>query len=256
MSEALDRDWELINAYADDELPAEDREALERRLAEEPALQDMLGEVQGLSAALAALKPQSADVRMPAAAAAVAPVPVPANRRRAPLIRAASVALALMAGGALLTAALQPPSSAIGWHQAFLDEDYGPVEGPLPAASALRYSDSTGAPDLRLASLFLVDRRKTARGSYASHYSGRNGCRLTVLSTEGAAPAAPPDENAFHESWTAGGRSFAVIATGMDKRRFNAVAAFIREVTRSAAQQQDLLAMKTSAETAAPCQQA
>src|SRR5690606_4809310 len=80
-------DWELINAYADGELRAEDRASFEHRLATDTTLAAGLEEVHALKAKLALIMPATAGrtsqpmhaprrlfraVRAPAAAAAAA----------------------------------------------------------------------------------------------------------------------------------------------------------------------------------------
>ena len=49
MTTPNEADWELINAYSDGELPAEEARALEDRMAAEPELREMLDEVRDWS---------------------------------------------------------------------------------------------------------------------------------------------------------------------------------------------------------------
>jgi anti-sigma factor RsiW len=71
---------ELLSAYLDGELSADERAALEQRLADSPELRGMLDELQSVSHQVRSLPPQSAGgdfaprvVQAALAAAAVAP---------------------------------------------------------------------------------------------------------------------------------------------------------------------------------------
>src|SRR5690606_9345001 len=97
-------DWELINAYADDELPAEDRRAVERRLAGDGAFAAALQEVRSLKANLQALKPAAVQPGLARQRQLVRPVPMAGA--------ATAVAAALFAMAQLL-----PPSTAADWNE-------------------------------------------------------------------------------------------------------------------------------------------
>ena len=58
MSTLSETDWQLLNAYHDDELPAVERSAFARRLQDEPALAAELQELQAQSAKLKSLRPR------------------------------------------------------------------------------------------------------------------------------------------------------------------------------------------------------
>ena len=57
MTRLSETDWELINAYADGELSAEDEDEVSRRLTHDAALAAALTEVQATKAALSLIRP-------------------------------------------------------------------------------------------------------------------------------------------------------------------------------------------------------
>lgn len=132
-----DRDYELLSQYLDGELDAGARAALDKRLAAEPGLADLLARLRRLDAEVAASVCASATDSVPAHVTAllsddgkVVPFPRPLRRAAWPAALAASlvaaVALLLLPGedvqqpltgsDALLAGALESePSRAEGW---------------------------------------------------------------------------------------------------------------------------------------------
>jgi len=235
MSDAMDRDWDLMNAYCDGEETPAQRTEIESRLQREPELQKMLEEIRMVSGALAALKPDQPTVN------------APANTNWRPLALCASIAVVLILAGTFL---FRPAGqkTPMEWHQSFLIEVYEINSLPTQAS----YNDHAGIPDLELANLYLVERQQLPEKQVVAHYSGRNNCRLTILSgplgLEGASP-----EGAWVSHWSTASRVYTIIATGMDQRRFDAVADFVRQITRSSAQPSNVLAVKMASDNAAPC---
>ena len=87
MTTLSDTDWDLINAYADGELSADDAAAISRRLTHDSALAGALAEVHSTKAALSLIRPVA--------------VTAPPVRRRFGVRRlamAASVAAAVVLG--------------------------------------------------------------------------------------------------------------------------------------------------------------
>jgi anti-sigma factor RsiW len=249
-------DWELINAYADDELPAEDRRAVERRLAGDGAFAAALHEVRSLKANLQALKP-----------AAVQPHPGLARQRQ--LVRpvpmggaAAAVAAALFAMAQLL-----PPSTAADWdevtsnlHAQFSGNAYvlAPAN-PVVAVSTGRMGD-LAAFDLSDSRLTLVDARNVqVSGStiVAMHYRGPSGCSLTItVAAESALKhvSAARSSGALQAHWTTRGNHFHVVASGMDKNRFEAIAAYVRaETLHQGGGKEMRIALRSATDHARPC---
>ena len=187
-------DWEALSALADGELDPGAAEALRARIAREPALAEALAAIEGLRR----------DVRRWTGA----PVRRPAFRTRE---IAASVAL--LAGGALAASVAwiamlpvgAPPAPAM---QA---EATAPVPEVLRTMPLLDLSDD---------GLHLV--AMTAAGGVAVRdYAGPNGCRIRHEMTLG-----PPEPSAFdlRRDWTVDGVHHALVADGMNPRRFAALA--------------------------------
>ena len=93
------------------------------------------------------------------------------------------------------------------------------------------------------------------------HYRGRHGCRLTAIALE-AAPQDPlegavaPDAQStgLEARWTVGGIHFYLLANGMDRGRFNAIASYAMAESRRLNGQDDLrVAMQTATDHAQPC---
>ena len=239
MSDAMDRDWDLMNAYCDGEVTPAQRAEIETRLPQDPALQKMLDEIRMVSGALAALKPVQQE-----------PNVAPANTNWRPLAWCASIAVAALLAGAFLFAPAGQ-KTPMGWHQSFLLQDYEINNQP----SLVGYDDQAGVPNLELANLYLVDQRQLRDGKGVAHYTGRNNCRLTIIS--GPIGAQQPTPNGdWVSQWSTGSGVYTILATGMDQRRFDAVSDFVQQATQSNSQPATVLAMKMATDAAAPCQQA
>ncbi len=244
MTELSDSDWDLVNAYADDELPASDLQAFEARLSVEPALQAALQQVRMVSGALAQMRPDVAPLE-------AAPAQ-PANRNWRPLAACASIAAAAVIAAGVFWMSSKASNAPLALHQAFLDTPY-----VLPSGGEVRQVEVQAdalAPELALANLYLVDRMALSGDRIAAHYKGRNNCRLTLISGPDLSGEDVPDGMRVVQ-WENGGRGFVVMASGMDQRRFNAIAEFLRQATHAPTQPNTVLAMKQATDAAAPCQQ-
>ncbi|MCH2066247.1 hypothetical protein [Shimia sp.] len=244
MTELSDSDWDLVNAYADDELPASDQQAFEARLNVEPALQAALQQVRMVSGALAQMRPDVAPLE-------AAPAQ-PANRNWRPLAACASIAAAAVIAAGVFWMSSKASTAPLALHQAFLDTPYA-----LPSGGEVRRVEGQAdalAPELALANLYLVDRVALSGDRSAAHYKGRNNCRLTLISGPNLSGEDVPDGMRAAQ-WENGGRGFMVMASGMDQRRFNAIAEFLRQATHAPTQPNTVLAMKQATDAAAPCQQ-
>lgn len=253
MIDVADRDWELLNAYADGELPAADVAAFEARLAAEPALMVALEQIREISGALTGYIPAEPPVDVIAPVAQPGQQPAPANRNWRPLALVASVALAAVITGATL---FRPSAelSLSDHHAAFLDNSYS-LENPVQPAAAFTQGF---APDLELASLYLVDQKPLADGTALAHYTGRNNCRLTLLATPVTAmpTLAAQTDGPQVQQWLGKDTGYTILASGMDVRRFNAIADYLKRLTLQGDENADMLAVRMATDAAAPCAQA
>lgn len=251
MNELSERDWELINAYADGELSAADEAMVARRLTHEKALSAAVAEVHASKAALSLMRPAK---MAPEAAGAKT------GLRRIALV--ASLAVLLVSGVAyqydnLGTTWRDAPASL---HANLSTKTYVLDENPvLPVISTARIGDLI-AFDLSSSRLFLVDVESTSRNGrdvVAMHYRGRNGCRLTAIALEampGDPSVLPVRHEGLGERWTIAGIHFYILADGMDEHRFAAIAEFARSESRRIDQRDQLrLAMGSATEQARPC---
>lgn len=253
MIDVADRDWELLNAYADGELPAADVAAFEARLAAEPALMVALEQIREISGALSGYIPAEPPVAENAPMAQPAPQPAPTNRNWRPVALAASVALAAVITGATLLW----PNAELGLsdhHAAFLENSYT-LENPVQPVGGFTRGF---APDLELASLYLVDQKSLAEGTALAHYTGRNNCRLTLLATPvNAMPTLGAQIDGPQVSqWLGQNTGYTIMASGMDARRFNAIADYMKRLTLQGDENADMLAVRMATDAAAPCAQA
>lgn len=257
MSELSERDWELINAYADCELSAADEAMVARRLTHEKALGAALAEVHASKAALSLMRPAKA------APEALQLSETPRARvglRRVALV--ASLAVLLVSGVAYQYDNLgktwrDAPASL---HADLSKKTYVLDENPvLPVISTARIGDLI-AFDLSSSRLFLVDVQSTSRNGrdvVAMHYRGLNGCRLTAIALEakpGDPAVLPVRHEGLSERWTIAGIHFYVLADGMDEHRFAAIARFAQSESRRLDQRDELrLAMGSATNQARPC---
>jgi len=259
-----ERDWELINGYADGALSPVERERVARRLTTEPALAAALTEVQKVKAGLSLLAPR------PVAAEPEVPARRP-GRRALPALAAACVALVIGAaiGAAVIGGAGDANAPMTGEMAGDAASTLAQIHAGFSArAYALRRAEPVGtistgsmgdleAFDLAPSRLTLVDvrdMRANGRDLVAMHYRGPNGCRLTIAAALGDAIATGATEAGLTARWTSGRIGFHVIATGMDAARFAAIADYLRsESLHPAESAPQRLALASATETARPC---
>ncbi len=251
MTRLSETDWELINAYADGELSAEDEDEVSRRLTHDAALAAALTEVQATKAALSLIRPVEE--------------PAPTARGRFG-VRRLAVAASLAAAVAL-GALYQFGGVGEDWrdapadlHAALSANTYVLPEGAaLPVISTARIGDFE-VFDLSSSRLTLVDVRTTRRDDrdvVAMHYRGRRGCRLTAVAVE-ALPGDPSPLPARHDGlgarWSVGRAHFYVLASGMDRDRFDAIVTYAKAESQRLHQRDTLrLAMRDATDKARPC---
>jgi anti-sigma factor RsiW len=251
MTMLSETDWELINAYADGELPAGDAGAIARRLTHDADLAAALAEVHATKAALSLIRP--------------AMEPAPSVQRGSGFRRlafAASVAAAVAFGALYQFGGLAEDwrDAPANLHAAFSGNTYVLPEGStLPVISTARIGD-VRAFDLSSSRLALVDVQTLSRAGrdvVAMHYRGRNGCRLSVVALE-AGPDDPASLPARHDGlgarWTTGGIHFYLLASGMDRNRFIAIATYAKAESQRLNDQDEMrLAMRSATDQAQPC---
>jgi anti-sigma factor RsiW len=251
MAKLSETDWEMINAYADGELSAEDEDEVSRRLTRDAALAAALAEVRATKAALLLIRP------------AAEPAPTARGRFGARRLALAASLAAVVALGTLY----QFGGAGEDWrdapadlHAALSANTYVLPEGAaLPVISTARIGDFE-VFDLSSSRLTLVDVRTTRRDDrdvVAMHYRGRRGCRLTVVALE-ALPGDPSVLPARHGGlgarWSVGRAHFYVLASGMDRDRFDAIVAYAKAESHRLDRRDTLvLAMSDATERARPC---
>ena len=244
MNELADSDWTLINAYHDGELGQAEARDLESRMARDPALVRALNQVRHVSASLAALRPESrAEVfRRDFAAANARRFP---RRWLAGAAAAAAVAVAIVFGSGFLA---EPTPIRI--HAAFMDQSFAVGDRDLRTIAG---KDPWGVPDLSGANLVPVAVASFEAGQ-VTHYAGRNGCRLSYF--RGSFRNGDDDRAAGQQvaSWTTNADlRHMVVATGMDRARFDAVVAYLQQVTRQGATESVLASLTQATRNASAC---
>jgi hypothetical protein len=249
MTSAKDADWDLISAYSDGELPEAEARALETRMSEEPELRAMLDEISSVSGALAGMRPKLA-VSTPEVSSLQS---AKTRRNWKPLAAWASLAAAVVLFFGVGFFLKTPVQTALDLHETFLAKAYEPDASGTPQTASLGHH--LKAPNMELANLFLVEFRELPDQRAVAHYTGRNKCRLTLLSGP-----AKPEVNASGDTqvqqWQSDGRHYALLASGMNPNRFEAIAGYLKKATGSAASSEGMLAMKEKTESAPPCMSA
>ena len=236
----------LVNAFHDDELDAKSRKEFRLRLDREPALQRALREVAEVSGALRSLRPTTIQ-NIPEAT-----VKKPARLAKVLLAAAAVFAAAFVASTVVLkqtgdTASYDPAD----WHNQFVANNYPRRRAGTPPVAETWFG---ALPDLSSARLTLVDAAGEAGNEMYLHYSGINGCRLTlgVHRTEPATPAT--GDGLLVTKWTANDLYYSLIAVGMDPNRFRAITDLLMETGENGGPGDEMmLAVREATQTAVPC---
>lgn len=244
MIELSDRDWERINAFHDGELNDAEMREMAARIEADPALAEALREVRSVSASLRALRPALDGL-------ASGQQTTHANDNWRPFrwlaggAIAAVITIAVVFGPKLVS---EPTAFEI--HAEFTGEPFAIEGSDLLPAAAVRAAD---APDLSAAALTPVSLR-TWDGGQAVYYAGRNGCRLTYFRGEFRLDVDGSGTGGQVASWsTADNVRHAIVATGMDQGKFDAIASYLKLLTRQRASEQMMAALADTTASAERC---
>ncbi|WP_367714380.1 hypothetical protein AB2N04_00270 (plasmid) [Nitratireductor sp. GISD-1A_MAKvit] len=246
MNRLSEEDLINLNAFHDGEM-VEGRRAFARRLEAEPELRSALAEIRQISASLKALHPGKSRI----------PPAKNDNRQRRWWIASAlagSIALAYFSGAYFFgMSADRPepggPRTAFAIHQNFAEQVFVSRNEVFNTVAGRRIAEF---PDLSAANLTLVALRDMPRGS-AAHFAGREGCRLTVFSSE--TPVSPTDDQAGMQraDWSINARFYTIIATSMDEGKFAAIATYLEQATRRLAEPKTVVALRQATARATSC---
>jgi len=244
MNELNDKDWEQVNAYHDGELCAADLRAFEGRLASEPALAAALEDVRNVSDSLAALRPglvhSASALETSAANSNWHP-----RRWLAVGAVAAAIALAVVFGSNFVTT-----PTAFEIHAELAAEAFDVESAELRLAAA---GGAVGIPDLSVSHLTAVFFRTSDNGEIV-HYAGQNGCRLTYLRGAFVFPERNDISHQQIAAWLSGDQlRYMIVATGMDRTRFDAIASYLKLETREGASESVMASLSETIRTARSC---
>ncbi|MEO0372882.1 MAG: hypothetical protein AAF231_15610, partial [Pseudomonadota bacterium] len=171
--------------------------------------------------------------------------PEPSKQRYA--FAAIAAAFALLAFAVWSTQSQSP--TLLDLHQAQEAQTYTVALKDIQKVAIAR---ALGVHDLSGANLVPVAAETIADGRLA-HYAGVNGCRLSYFElTQAFKLPAGPDAQAI--AWTtADGAHHAVVATGMDVQKFDAIAAYLQHLTHDLARDQVYASLAQATKDAAPC---
>jgi len=237
-----DHDWQLLNALHDGELEGAEARDLQARVRREPELQAALADLKELSFALKPLRPS---------APANNGHPVKGMHWRTGAV-AALFALMAFGLGFILMDQNDAGGSPLGWHQSFLERQYV-IE---PNADSIQTVSQwvEHQPDLSSANLTFVDIATAQTGDVYFHYSGVNGCRLTVGAHSVAPDISDVPAGMRTHTWPAGGAYFSMLAQDMDAGKFAAILLLMEDFTRDGEKAVEMASVVRSAtETALPC---
>lgn len=250
MNKITEEDFIKVNEFHDGEM-TEGRAAFAHRLETEPELKAMLAEIREVSTSLKALKPQ--------------PVTHPSARNddrgsahrfarsrgmwwAGPAL-AASIALAVAIAYPFHRPDTRTSEGPLAVHETFTAQEFVSQEGVFQTVSGEQLA---AFPDLSAANLTLVAVRKVPSGM-AAHFAGREGCRLTVFSSEDplTEPASAPELQSA--AWEVPNRRYRIVATGMDAGKFAAITAYLEQATRKMAKPHTVIALKDATARATSC---
>jgi len=255
-------DWQIINAYIDGALSAQDAAEVAKAVAGDASLAKQVATLTSLKAAVAgALQERAPDVTLHDAS----------SRRWLPWV--ASIAWALIAGAVVLALMLSTEwmrpatglSTAEQAHQAWLQAGAGGSQkseaGMLRTNLSLLELDAY-VPDLSKVNLSFNGIRRISSHGGGLHigYVGPSGCMvsLVVLKLQAGLPdSLQRFERGDHVAygWSVGQASFYLLANRMDPLRFTEIAKVVHRLTRIRVplDPQSVLALNQARQSAGPC---
>jgi len=110
-----------------------------------------------------------------------------------------------------------------------------------------------GVPDLSVANLTAVAFRTSDNGE-VMHYAGQNGCRLTYFRGASVFPESSDTPGQQIATWLSGDHlRHIVVATGMDRTRFDAIASYLMLETRERVSESVMASLSEATRTARSC---
>ncbi|MBB3064543.1 anti-sigma factor family protein [Limibacillus halophilus] len=242
-----DKDWNLLNSYADDELKAEQRMVLEARIQQEPDLAAALERIQTVKLTLGRTQPLAAP---------------PTSSRLRSLSRVGAIAAGIVVVVGISIFGLRTfqvdlaSNTAADWHAKFSANSYSQDQPQVSNAAFGAWAGFIAPPDLSIARLELMELKVDASEDpafIAMHYRGQNGCRLTLLveKLEIDEDISDQAENLLWRQWTTEEARFSLISDTMDRGRFNMIAAYLESATQTGRSNRDL--QVAMAESTASC---
>lgn len=229
MTGVSNTDFELLNALSDDELSGLEKEKLLSRLQNDDALKLAYAEILDVKEKLSLI--HTPDISIVSAR--------PKSNRVRNMALAASVAV-IIAISALSTPFLPSndaaSNTALAWHEIFSDNRYVVTKEQKPLFISISAQADIPVPDLSPSKLFLVEYKllgeKNNDPSAAIHYRGLNGCRVTLWVGPNDGTQMLIDDTYLQQHWAVSNLDYQVIATGMDKKRFETVVGYIKSITK------------------------
>lgn len=243
MSELNKTDWELINTFHDAEMSTQERKTVEARIQTEPELAEALREVAAVSSSLSALRPS-----MPTTPILAQTAPANKNDRRKKWLWGGAAA-AVLALAMMLNPASHRQLSVLDIHAEFAAQRF------FVSADEFRTVTSVGgveAPDLTGANLTPVAMRSLESGD-VTHYSGRNGCRLSYF--RGSFDFGKIGLKSEYQvaNWKTSDVVHMIIATGMDQHKFDAIAEYLKLLSRQQVKDQMVASLIDTTANAERC---
>ncbi|MEM8813624.1 MAG: hypothetical protein AAGF59_13495 [Pseudomonadota bacterium] len=226
-----DRDWDLLSAYADNELDPGTRAALERRLRREPLLAAELARIRRSKKVLGRLQPSPDRGGRSRRGWKVGPNAYYVFSGLLGALFAASVFFLIGTEGGNRPST-EPRSD---WHDTFGTGSYGFWRDGQFHLSAGRGAPMDVAPDLQSFGLTLVDirTRPTPDGeTIGLHYRGSGNCRVTFAATPVGGMLPQSDRAEASRFWKTGAGGFALFGDGLDRRGFESLSLALEAQTR------------------------
>lgn len=229
-------DWDLLNAYADNELSEAEREIFDQRLNSEPELKAQLDDINYVKGAMALLNvPQVANENQKVFAF---PQKSKSFKKWA---MAASVALCVLGASALYYGSMNKSfeEAAIENHQSLSEKNYVVDVSSVQSITWGTSHFGLMAPDLSGARLYLVDVQIDANRlgeQITMHYRGLRGCSLSVvalnLKEDRAEEISFKSSEYLNYKWQDKGFQFIVLTKGMNAKRFQTVSFYAQNMLR------------------------